>query len=102
MKGIDAGYTRYDHKDAPYNLQCVAAVERESSSYDVEAQLSVDWSLNENLFGDNQAQDLQSDSNAMDAWVGVSEPSKDDSNISEQSQVGHSDTRAEEPVVNQV
>ncbi len=45
---------------------------RELSSNDVEAQMSVEGILNENLFGDNQAQDPQSDRDAMDARVEVS------------------------------
>ena len=64
------------------------AVERELSSDEVEAQMSVDGSLQENLFSDNQAQDPQPDRDAMDARVEVQELSMDDSNICDQSQQG--------------
>ena len=54
---------------------------------EVEAQMSVDRSLHENLFGDDQAQDLQTDRDAMNARVEAQEPSMDDSNMCEQSQM---------------
>ena len=76
-------------------------MERELSSDEVEAQMSVDGSLHENLFGDDQAQHPQPDRDAMDARVEVQEPSMDDSNICEQSQQEDEDSRAEEPVENQ-
>ena len=44
-------------------------MERELSSDEVEAQISVIGSLHEDLFGDNQAQDPQPDRDAMDARV---------------------------------
>ncbi len=69
--------------DAPCNRERVAAVERDLSSDEVEVQKSVDGSLNENLFGDNQAHDPQSDRAAMDARVELSEPSMNDSNLCE-------------------
>ena len=99
MNAMQVGYTRYDHQDAPCNRVRVAAVERESSD-EFEAQLSVDGSLHENLFGDDQAQYPQSDRDAMDARVEVQEPSMDDSNIYEQSQIEDGDTRAKEPDAN--
>jgi hypothetical protein len=51
-------YTRHDHKDAACNSERAAAEERGSSSDKVEARMLIDWSLQEDLFGDNQAQDL--------------------------------------------
>ena len=98
MNAMHVGYTRYDHKDAPCNRERVAAAERELSSDEVEAQMSVDGSLQEDLFGDNQAQDPQ----PVDARVEVQEPSMNDSNICEQSQAEDGDSGAEEPVENQV
>ena len=56
MNAMQVGYSHYNHKDAPCNRECVAAVERELSSDEVEEQMSVDGSLHEDLFGDNQAQ----------------------------------------------
>ena len=88
MNAMHVGYTRYDHKDAPCNRERVEAVERELSSDEVEAQMSVDGSLQENLFSDNQAQDPQPDRDAMDARVEVQKLSMDDSNICDQSQQG--------------
>ena len=76
-------------------------MERELSSDDVEAQMSVDGSMQENLFCDDQAQDPQPDRDAMDARVGVPKPSMDDSNICEQSQQEDEGSRAEEPIENQ-
>ena len=78
---MHVGYTRHDRKDAPCNRERIAAVERELSSDEVEAQMSVDGSLHEDLFGDNQAQDPQSDRDAMHARVEAQEPSMDDSNV---------------------
>ena len=74
------------------------------SSDEVEAQMSVAGSLQEDLFGDNhlQAQDQQPNRDAMDARVEVQEQSMDDSNICEQSQAEDGDSGAEEPVENQV
>ena len=62
--------------------------------------MSIDWSLQEDLFGDNQAQHLQQVRDAMNAQEEVSEPSMDDYNICEQ---GHEDddTGADAPVENQ-
>ena len=101
MNAMQVGYTRYDYKDVSCNWERAASVERELSSDDVEAQMSVDGSMHENLFGDDQAQDPQPDRDAMDARVEVQEPSMDDSNICEQSQQEDEDSRAEEPVENQ-
>jgi hypothetical protein len=42
--------------------------------------MSIDGSLQEDLFGDNQTQDLQQIRDAMNAQEDVSEPSMDDSN----------------------
>ena len=55
-------------------------MERELRSDEVEAQTSVDGSMQIDLFGDNQAQDQQSDRDAMHARVEAQEPSMDDSN----------------------
>ena len=65
---------------------------------EVEAQMSVDGSLHEDLFGDNQAQDQQSDRDATNALVEAhwQEPSMDDSNICEQSQIEAGKAGAEE------
>ena len=93
MNAMQVGYTRHNHKDAPCNRERVAAMERELSSDEVEAQMSVDGSPHEDLFGDNQAQDQQTDRDAMHARVEVQEPSMDDSNIYEQSQIEDGDTR---------
>ena len=101
MNAILVGYTRHDHKDAPCNRERVAAVERELSSDEVKAQMSVDGSMHEDLFGDNQAQDLQPDRDAIDARVEVQELSMDDSNICEQNQQEDEDSGAEEPVEKQ-
>ena len=76
---MQVGYTRYDHKNAECNREREASVERDLSSDEVEAQTSVDWSVHEELFGDNQAQDPQLDRDAMDARVEAQEPSMDDS-----------------------
>ena len=57
MNAMQVGYTRHNHKDAPCNRERVAAVERELSSDEVKAQISVKGSLHEDLFGDKQAQD---------------------------------------------
>ena len=102
MNAMQVGYTRYDPKDATCNRERVAAVERELSSDEVEAQMSVDGSLQEDLFGDNQAQDLQPDRDAMDVRVEVQEPSMVDSSICDQSQAEDGESGAEEPVENQV
>ena len=45
MNAMQVGYTRYDHKDVSCNRERVVAVERELSSDEVKAQMSVDWSL---------------------------------------------------------
>ena len=47
----------------------------------IEARMSVDGSLQENLFDDNQDQDLQQVRDAMNAQEVVSEPSMDDSHM---------------------
>jgi hypothetical protein len=78
-----------------------AAEERVSSSDEVEARMSVDWSLQEDLFGDNQAQDLLQVRDAMNAQDEVSKPSIYDSNICEQGQVEDDETRVDAPVENQ-
>ncbi len=49
--------------------------------------MSVNGSLNENLICDNQAQNLQSDRDALDALVLISELSMDESNMSVVKQV---------------
>ena len=74
MNAMHVGYTRYDHKDAACNRERVGAVERELSSDNVDAQMSVDGSMHDNLFGEDQAQDPQPDRDAMDARVEVQEP----------------------------
>ena len=86
MNKMLVGYTSHDHKDAACNSERVAAEERVSSSDDIEARMSIDGSLQEDLIGDNQAQDLQQVRDAMNAQEEVSEPSMDDSNLREQSQ----------------
>ena len=101
MNAMHVGYTRYDHKDAACNRERVGAVERELSSDEIEAQTSVDGSMHEELFGDDQAQDPQPDRDAMDARVEVQDPSMDSSNTCEQSQDNDGDSGAEEPVENQ-
>ena len=53
MNKMLVGYTRHDHRDAACNREREAAVERESSSDYIEARMSVDGSLQENLFCDN-------------------------------------------------
>ncbi len=72
------GYTRHDHKDAACYSEREAAKERLSSSNDIEAQMSVDGSLQENLFDNNQDQYLQQVRDAMNVQEEVSEPSMDD------------------------
>ena len=42
MNAMQVGYTRHDFKDALCNRERVAAVERELSSDEFEAQMSVD------------------------------------------------------------
>ena len=101
MNAMHVGYTRYDHKDAACNRERVGAVERELSSDEIEAQMSVNGSMHEELFGDDQAQDPQPDRDAMDARVEVQDPSMDSSNTCEQSQDNDGDSGAEEPVENQ-
>ena len=64
--------------------------------------MSVDWSLQEDFFGYNQAQDQQPDRDAMDARVEVQEPSMDNPNTCEQSQAEDGNSGAEETVENQV
>ncbi len=92
------GYTRHD---AACNSERAAAEERVSSSDEVEARMSVDWSLQEDLFGDNHTQDLPQVINAMNAQEEVSEPNMDDSNTCEQGQVEDNDTWVDESVENQ-
>jgi hypothetical protein len=48
--------------------------------------MSIDRSLQEDLFCDNHDQDLQQVRDAMNAQEEVSEPSMDDSNMCEQNQ----------------
>ena len=83
MNEMQSRYTRCDHTNASCNSERAAAVERELSSDEVEAQMSVDRSLHEDLFGDNQAQDQQSDRDAMHARVEAQEPSMDDFHMCE-------------------
>ena len=101
INAMQVGYTRYDHKDAACNRERVEVVERELSSDDIEAQMSVDESMQEELFGDYQAQYPQPDRDAMDARVEVQHQSMDSSNICEQSQGNDGDSGAEESVENQ-
>ncbi len=54
MNKMLVGYIRHDHKDAACNREREAAEERVSSSNEVEARMSIDWSLQEDLFGNNQ------------------------------------------------
>jgi hypothetical protein len=91
MNKMLVGYTRHDHKDAACNRERErreAVVERESSSDYVEARMSIDGSLQENLFCDNNDQDLQQIRDAMNAQEEVSDPPMDDSNICEQESAG--------------
>jgi hypothetical protein len=77
-----------------------AAVERESSSEYIEARMSVDGSLQENSFCDNHDQDLQQVRDARNAQQEeVSEPSMDDTNMSEQNQEDD-DTGVDAPIEN--
>ncbi len=80
MNKMLVGYTLHDHKGAACNHERVAAEDWASSSDEVEARMSIDGSLQEDLFGDNQTQDLQQIRDAMNAQEDVSEPSMDDSN----------------------
>ncbi len=80
------GYTRHDQKDAACNHKRVEAEERVSSSDEVDARMSIDGSLPEDLFEDHQTQDLQQVRDAMNAQEEVSESSMDDSNLCEQGQ----------------
>jgi hypothetical protein len=80
MNKMLVGYTRHNHKDAACNRGRVAAEERLSSSDEVEARILVDWSSQEDLFGENQTQDLLQVRCAMNAQEEVSEPIMDDSN----------------------
>ncbi len=100
MNKMLVGYTRHDHKDATCNRERAAAEERVSSSDEVEARMSINGSLQENLFGDNQAQDLLQVRDAMNAQDGVSEQSMDASNTCEQCHE-EDDTRADAPVEHQ-
>ncbi len=103
MNKMLVGYTRHDHKDAACNSERVAAEERVSSSDEIEARMSIDGSLQDDLFGDNQAQegqDLQQVTDAMNAQEEVSEPSMDGSNMCEQGQED-GDTGVDAPVENQ-
>ncbi len=86
MNKMLVGCTHHDHKNAACNREREAAEERVSGSDDIEAQMSVDGSLQENLFDDNQDQYLQQFRDAMDAQEKVPEPSMDDFNICEQGQ----------------
>ncbi len=101
MNKMLVGYTRHDHKEAACNSEHAAAEERVSSSDEVEAQISIDGSLQEDLFEDNQTKDLQQVRDAMNAQEEVSEPSMDDSNLCEQSQEDD-DTGVDVPVENQM
>ncbi len=67
------------HKDAACNSESAAAEERVSSSDEVEARMSINGSLQEELFGDIQAQDLLQVRDAMNAQEEVSKPSLNDS-----------------------
>ena len=96
-----AGFTRFNHKNAQRNQERAASVERESSSNEVEARMSVDWSIQENLFGEHQAQDLLSDKSFMNTQAELLEPNKDDFNVFEQDPRDDDDTGAEESVENQ-
>ncbi len=58
MNKMLVGYTRHDHKDAACNREREAAVERGSSSDYIEARMSIDGSLQEDLFCDKHDQDL--------------------------------------------
>ncbi len=62
--------------------------------------MSIDWSLQEDLIGDDQAQDLQQVRDAINVQEEVSEPSMDDSNLCEQGQE-EDDTGVAAPVENQ-
>ncbi len=62
--------------------------------------MSVDGSLQENLFCDNHDQDLQQIRDAMNAQEEVSEPTMDDSNMCEQDHE-EDDTEVDVPVENQ-
>ncbi len=73
MNKMLVGYTRHDHKDAACNRERAAAEERASSSNEVKARMSIDWSLKEDLFGNNQAQYLQQVRDVMNAQEEVSE-----------------------------
>ena len=95
------GYTSHYHKDTACNSECEVSEERVSSSDDIEAQMSVDGSLQEDLFGDNHDQYLQQVRDVMNAQEEVSEPSMDDSNMCEQGQE-NDDTGVDAPVENQV
>ena len=55
MNQMLVGYTRHDHRGAACNREREEAVKRESSSDYIEALMSVDWSLQEDLFCDNHA-----------------------------------------------
>ena len=94
MNAMLVGCIRYDHRDAQCNRERAVAVERELSSDEVEAQMSVDGSLNENLFSDHQVQDPQTDRDAMDTRADseVSEPTMDDLNDFEHYQMENDDT----------
>jgi hypothetical protein len=74
----------------------------ELSSDEVKAHMLFDRRLYKFLFDDHQAQDPQSDRDAVNAQVEVSNPSADDSNTCEQSQTEECNTRVEEPFENQV
>jgi hypothetical protein len=100
MNKMLVGYTRNDHKDAACNREHVAVEDRVSSSDEVEARMSIDGSLLEDLFGDNQAQDLQQVRDAMNAHEEVSEPSMNDSNLCEQGQEDDN-TGVDAPIENQ-
>ncbi len=67
MNKMLVGYTSHYHKDAACNRERVAAEERVSSSDEITARMLIDWSLQEDLFRDKQAQDLQQVRDAMNA-----------------------------------
>ncbi len=60
------------------------SVERESNSSEVETQKLVDWSVQENLFGECEAQYQLSDRDAMNVQADLLEPSMDYSIFFEQ------------------
>ena len=75
------GLRLFDHKDAQCNQERAASVERESSSNEVEARMSVDRSIQQNFFYEHQAPDLQVDRDAMNKQAEISEQTMDYSNV---------------------